>query len=273
MQLNVACPMMTMLPATLQDAWVNGSFTQALSMTGGSAPYTWAMTSGALPVGLSFSTSTQTIGGTPQTTGSSTFTIEATDKFGCKISRVFTVTVKSVGIGNLVWDDRNNNGLRDGVEPGLANVAVTLYRDDGNNTRDGLDVQVATQTTTSVGAYAFTNMPPGTYYVKVVPPTTHAITSGSSVSLDNNVDGDNNGLQPGGLNGALFSPMIVLTHAAEPSTDGDSDINTDWTVDFGLWTGIDIGDLVWSDDDNNGTRNGAEAGVGNVTLELLSPGV
>jgi len=51
------------------------------------------------------------------------------------------------------------NGARDAGEPGLPGVAVTLYREDGNNTRDGLDVLVGTQTTSAVGAYAFTNMP------------------------------------------------------------------------------------------------------------------
>jgi len=89
---------MTMTPAALNDAWVNGSYSQVLNVTGGNAPYTWAMTTGSLPAGLTFSTSTQMIGGTPQTAGSSTFTIEATDKFGCKVSRVFTLAVKSVGM-------------------------------------------------------------------------------------------------------------------------------------------------------------------------------
>ena len=69
--------------------------------------------------------------------------------------------------------------------------------------------------------------------------------------LDNRVDSDNNGEQPGGLNSAIYSPMIGLSPALEPTTDGDSDANTDWTVDFGLWTGIQVGNLVWSDDDNN----------------------
>jgi len=80
--------------------------------------------------------------------------------------------------------------------------------------------------------------------VKVVPPLTNATTAGVVVALDNNVDDDNNGLQPGGLNSALFSPLIQLTSAAEPSADGDSDLNTDWTMNLVCGRGLTL--ATWS---------------------------
>jgi large repetitive protein len=54
------------------------SYQETITATGGAAPYTFSVTSGALPPGLSMSPSTGVISGTP-TAGSYTFTITATD--------------------------------------------------------------------------------------------------------------------------------------------------------------------------------------------------
>jgi hypothetical protein len=270
--LVTSCPTITITPAVLPDAYVNGAYSQTLVATGGSSPYNWQITSGTLPAGMGFSTSSGSFSGTPTSVSSTPLTVKVTDTYGCVSTVNYVLNVRSMGIGNLVWDDCNNNGVRDAGESGIAGVSVSLYRESGNNTRDALDTLVSTQATTGAGAYAFTNIPPGTYYVKVVPPTTHATTSGVPVLLDNRIDSDNNGEQPGGLNSAIYSPMIGLSPALEPTTDGDSDANTDWTVDFGLWTGIQVGNLVWSDDDNNNAKNGAEVGLPNVTVELMNPG-
>ncbi|MDB6076197.1 MAG: putative Ig protein, partial [Verrucomicrobiaceae bacterium] len=270
--LTVGCPTIAITPSPLTDAYVNGSYSLPLIAWNGNPPYTWAMTSGTLPAGLTFNAGTGTISGTPTTTGSATLAFEVTDKYGCKGTLSSALNVKTMGIGNLVWDDCNNNGLRDAGEAGLSGVDVTLYRDNDNNTRDAADTLVFTQTTGTGGAYAFTNIPPGTYYVKVVPPTSNPMTGGTPGTQDNRIDNDNNGSQPGALNSALYSPMIVLSPGAEPTNDGDTDANTDWTVDFGLWSGIDVGNLVWNDVDNSHSVNGSETGVSGVSVELVSPG-
>lgn len=57
--------------ASLQDGTVNQSYSAALNADGGSGSYTWSITSGSLPAGLSLSSS-GTISGTPTAaTGSS----------------------------------------------------------------------------------------------------------------------------------------------------------------------------------------------------------
>jgi hypothetical protein len=69
------------LSGTLPNAIVNVVYTQTLHAVGGLAPYTYAVTTGALPTGLSLSTD-GIISGTPTTVGASSFTITATDSEG-----------------------------------------------------------------------------------------------------------------------------------------------------------------------------------------------
>src|SRR5205807_2926778 len=54
------------------------AYNQSLAAAGGTTPYSWSLISGALPAGLSLSSGGQ-ISGTPTTTGTSNFTVQATD--------------------------------------------------------------------------------------------------------------------------------------------------------------------------------------------------
>jgi sugar lactone lactonase YvrE len=64
-------------PATLKGN-VTNPFSAALVASGGVAPYAWSLASGTLPAGLALS-SAGIISGTPTATGTSTFTVKATD--------------------------------------------------------------------------------------------------------------------------------------------------------------------------------------------------
>ena len=181
----------------------------------------------------------------------------------------------SLSIGNLVWGDTNNNGVKDVGESGLAGALVQLFRPGSDNAIGGAgpaaDSQVGSnQTTIASGAYLFTTLPPGKYFVKVTPPVGY-ITSGTPDTADNADDNDNNGSQPGGLGNPIYSPIIDLAAGAESISDGDTDANTNLTVDFGLWPGLGVGNLVWQDSNNNGIKDPAETGIGGLTVNLLGP--
>ena len=77
--LTVGAATIDVTPATLPDAAKNVAYSQALAASGGTAPYTYAVTAGALPTGLTLS-SAGVVSGTPTTTGNFSFTVTATDR-------------------------------------------------------------------------------------------------------------------------------------------------------------------------------------------------
>jgi hypothetical protein len=66
-------------------------YTTTLHATGGISPWTWALTTGTLPAGLTLSPG-GTITGTPTTPGTRTFTAQATDHDGNTATKALTLT-------------------------------------------------------------------------------------------------------------------------------------------------------------------------------------
>jgi hypothetical protein len=66
------------LTGTLPNATVGVAYSQALDASGGRTPYSFSVTSGALPAGLTLSAS-GIVSGTPAAPGASTFTVTVTD--------------------------------------------------------------------------------------------------------------------------------------------------------------------------------------------------
>ena len=71
-------------------------YNEVVTVTGASGPFTWAITSGSLPAGLTLSNSTTasvTIIGTPTATGTTSFTLQSTDGAGTVISETLNITI------------------------------------------------------------------------------------------------------------------------------------------------------------------------------------
>jgi uncharacterized repeat protein (TIGR01451 family) len=90
-----------------------------------------------------------------------TFTLRS----GERNSTIDAGLVRTGSIGNLVWADRDGDGVQDPDEPGLRNVKVKLLNADG--------VAVATTITDASGFYLFDGIRPGTYGVQFVTPAGH----------------------------------------------------------------------------------------------------
>ncbi|UQV47555.1 putative Ig domain-containing protein [Janthinobacterium lividum] len=85
----------TLTPATVPTATVAQAYSAtALSATGGAAPYTYAITAGSLPAGMSLS-SVGSLSGTPTAGGTFNFTVRATDSLAVNGSRAYALTVNA----------------------------------------------------------------------------------------------------------------------------------------------------------------------------------
>lgn len=81
---------MEILPTGLPDGRVQSAYSQALTATGGTAPYRWDI-SGRLPTGLNLSAS-GVISGTPLVAETTTCTVSVSDSAGHVTSRSFTIS-------------------------------------------------------------------------------------------------------------------------------------------------------------------------------------
>ena len=84
---------LTVNPASLPNGSQGIAYSQTVSASGGTGPYTFAVTSGALPTGLSLNAASGAITGTPSGSGVSNFTIQATDTVGNIGSRAYAVNI------------------------------------------------------------------------------------------------------------------------------------------------------------------------------------
>jgi hypothetical protein len=97
------CPIITLSPASLPPGAVGASYNQAISASGGTAPYTFSLASGALPTGLTLNAA-GAITGMPTTPGLFNFTIQATDAVGCLGTAPYAVAILAApGIPTLEW--------------------------------------------------------------------------------------------------------------------------------------------------------------------------
>lgn len=87
------------LGSALQGGTLGVAYSVTIIVEGGTAPYTFAITSGALPGGLSLNGATGVISGTPTAGGTPTFQITATDANGITGSASFTITIAAPAAG------------------------------------------------------------------------------------------------------------------------------------------------------------------------------
>src|SRR5581483_1031381 len=76
------------------------AYNVTVAATGGTAPYTWALSSGSLPAGLTLS-SAGVITGTPTASGTSSFAITATDSSSPKLTKTITFSIVVTAATNL----------------------------------------------------------------------------------------------------------------------------------------------------------------------------
>src|SRR5690606_2055356 len=79
--------------------------------------------------------------------------------------------LQTMSLGNVVWFDLNNDGLKNNGETGIAGVAVVLYKDDGATSAGVFDpaedTLLTTDTTDGNGYYLFNDLLPDDYFIHI----------------------------------------------------------------------------------------------------------
>ncbi|MFN8498613.1 MAG: SdrD B-like domain-containing protein [Anaerolineae bacterium] len=150
------------------------------------------------------------------------------------------VTVGGGQIGDTVYRDWNGNGAQDPGDLGFSGVTVSLYA--GNCPPSGGPTNTAT--TDATGNYLFTGLTtPGNYCVVPATPGGQGVPSGYSLTTGNN---------PLSVSLSLNQQYLTADFGYKPGGTGS------------------IGDTVFDDLNNNGTQDGGEAGIPNVTVDLYA---
>ena len=175
---------------------------------------------------------------------------------GPSTRQVNLANLTAMAIGNQVFADRNNNGIWDNTgtnpEVGVPNVQLQLIEDSNNDGiySPGIDQQAITSlgapqstTTSTTGLYAFAPIPQGAYFV-IIPASQFAngnAAAGYSVSSVVPPNATNNANTAVTLvGGGAVTKRVVLTPGSAPTTDGDTDANTDNSIDVGLNPNFDL---------------------------------
>ncbi|HQX44930.1 MAG TPA: SdrD B-like domain-containing protein, partial [Saprospiraceae bacterium] len=144
-------------------------------------------------------------------------------------------------IGDMVWHDKNANGIMDLGEEGIEGISVQLYSSPGN-------IFIRATKTNKSGKYLFDQVNPGKYYLKFIVNNPWSITDPNKTNdtLDSDV---------GNFNGVATTETTMLM-------GGENDKS--W--DLGLYKCIPISGYVFFDVNQNGFFDLAENGINGLKV-------
>lgn len=194
-----------------------------------------------------------------ETAASHTLTIRVADSGGRVDLGDVTIHVDDVAepsISGAVWHDVVGDGA-DGTDVGFGNVAVLLYKDDGNGLADDADLLVRSTTTSGDGTYVFEGVEEAVYWVAV-----DSRSIGGSLNSGDFVNGDvwaeqtydSEGTAYGGRNAGVSddaSRLSTSEHIANVETSGGDVVDIDFGFSFNVVTHTAGGD---GRDDDTGER-------------------
>ncbi len=140
----------------------------------------------------------------------------------------------NLSIGNLVWVDTNQNGVKDATEQGKAGIVVKLLRDNDGDGQNDASWTPPTATTDANGNYKFSNLYAGKYLVCLTNvPTNYRLVSVNAGTPDEDGDNNNNGWYQSADYAYVDGGWMTLLPQTEPTSDGDGN-NSNLSYDFAL---------------------------------------
>jgi hypothetical protein len=85
--------------ANLAGGTPSVAYSETITAQGGTSPYAFAVTSGALPTGTTLNPTSGVISGTPSATGTFNFTITVTDSLSFSGSQAFQIIIAAASGG------------------------------------------------------------------------------------------------------------------------------------------------------------------------------
>ncbi|GCE76876.1 SdrD B-like domain-containing protein [Cellulomonas biazotea] len=190
-------------------------------------------------------------------------------------------------LGDTVWFDVDRDGVQDDGEPGMPGVTVRLLD-------DATSAELATTTTDADGRYRFDLLEPGAYRVQVeltgADAARYTFTTtgaGTAAGADSDVEQDGVGgsaAGPGAGSGSGAGAGVVATtrtvtvgpgqpgERATTAADGLVATLVDPTWDAGVVERtVQVGHVVWFDEDEDGLQGADEPGLPGVVLTLTTP--
>jgi WD40 repeat protein len=135
--LTVEAAALAITTGSLADATVGAAYSATLTATGGTPSYTWSITTGSLPAGLSLDTTTGLIGGTPTASGTSSFTVQVTDATSLSVTKSLSIAVAATPTALTIWPSTALPGLIDGGADNPVELGVK-FRSDVAGTITGI---------------------------------------------------------------------------------------------------------------------------------------
>jgi len=186
----VVQPPIAITTSSLASGSQGTPYQAVLAASGGVTPYTWALTAGGLPPGLTLSASNGSIDGTPLSGGSS-FTVRVTDQVGATTTRQFSIAIAeaaaplamvttvlpgaqlnvaytwTVVTGQMPGLTLNSatgriTGTADVDDPTSFSVTIRVTDSDGTSVEDEFTIQVTAQAAGAPLAVVSTSLPSGT---------------------------------------------------------------------------------------------------------------
>ena len=129
--LTVQTAPLAITTASLTNGTVNAAYSATLAASGGTLPYTWAITGGGLPAGLTLNAASGAITGTPTTAGVSNFTAQVSDASSPvqTVTKALSITIAAVPTTVSIWPSTTVPGTADGGPDSAVELGVKFRSD------------------------------------------------------------------------------------------------------------------------------------------------
>ncbi|HET9132566.1 MAG TPA: Ig domain-containing protein [Terriglobia bacterium] len=111
LKITISSNAVTISTMSLPNGTQQTAYSATRTATGGTPPYSWTIASGGLPTGLSLNSSSGVISGTPQSAGTSDFTVRVTDSSSQSATKPLSIVSPSGGGGTETEIEENDPSI------------------------------------------------------------------------------------------------------------------------------------------------------------------